>query len=140
MSLPTLHRRTIVKGGAFYAGALAFAGVSAQAQPTSVQAQAGRVAFNGPLVGWLVISPDGGSRLTVFEVDARSAPMRQLMTVTGGPATSVAGAVRDANSAVLKTVASLWKVSAEDCTLVHSGIRHRDRGKIVPFSIWTDFV
>jgi hypothetical protein len=50
MNLPTLHRRTIVKGGAIYAGALTLAGVSAQAHPTSVQEQAGPAAFNGPLV------------------------------------------------------------------------------------------
>jgi hypothetical protein len=140
MNLPTVHRRTIIKGGAIYAGALAFAGGSAKAHLASAQEQAGASAFNGPLVGWLVISPDGGSRLSIFEIDARSAPVRQLTTVAGGSAASVAGAVRDANNEVLKTVASLWNVSAENCTLVHSGIRHRDSGKVMPFSIWTDFV
>jgi hypothetical protein len=66
--------------------------------------------------------------------------VRQLTTVAGGSATSVAGAIRNANNEVLKTVASFWNVSSKGCTLVHSGIRHRDSGKIVPFSIWTDFV
>jgi hypothetical protein len=137
MSFPTLRRRTIVKSGAIYAGALAMAGGLAQANPTSVQANP--AAVNGPLIGWLRIAPDGGSRLTIFEVDARSSPVRQVMAVAAGPATSVAGAVREANNAALRSVASLWNVPAADCAFEHSGIRHTKSGRIIPLSIWTDF-
>lgn len=137
MNLPTLHRRTMVKGGAVFAGALALTGRSAQARAAAEQA--GPAGIDGPLVGWLVISPDGGSRLTLLEVDARPTPVREVAAVEGGPATSVAGAVREAHIAALKTVASLWDVSATDCALVHGGIRNARTGQVVPFSIWTDF-
>jgi hypothetical protein len=137
MNLPTLHRRTVVGRGAVFAGALVLAGRSAQATPAS--ARASPDAVNGPLIGWLVISPDGGSRLTIFEVDARSVPVRQVMTTAGGPATSVASAIREANNTALRTVASLLNVSAEDCSFIHRGIRNAKSGQIVPFSIWTDF-
>ncbi len=137
MNFPTLHRRTIVKSGAIYAGALAIAGRSAQANLTSVQANAAEI--NGPLIGWLRIAPDGGSRLTIFEVDAQSFPVRQVMEVAGGPATSMAGAARQANNAALKNVASLWNVPVSECVFEHGGIRHTRSGRIIPFSIWTDF-
>jgi hypothetical protein len=61
------------------------------------------------------------------------------MTATGGPASSVARAIREANNAALQTVASLWNVSAADCSFVHGGMRNAKSGQIVPFSIWTDF-
>jgi hypothetical protein len=90
-------------------------------------------------MGWLVISPDGGSRLTVFELDARSVPVRQIMTSTWGPATSVASAIRKSNNAVLQALASLWNISAADCSFVHGGVRNEKSGQTTPFSIWTDF-
>ena len=137
MSFPSLRRRTIVKSGAIYAGALVLTDRSAHANSASVRANP--AAVNGPLIGWLLIAPDGGSRLTIFEVDARSSPVRQIMDVASGPATSVAGAVREANIAALRTVASLWNVPAADCAFEHGGIRHTKSGRIVPLSIWTDF-
>ncbi len=137
MNLPTLHRRTVVGSGALFAGALALAGRPAQAKPASVQANP--TAINGPLMGWLVISPDGRSRLTIFELDAQSVPVRQVLTATGGSATSVASAIRAANDAALRTVASLGNVSAADCSFVHGGVRNAKSGQTVPFSIWTDF-
>ncbi len=137
MSFLTLHRRTIVKSGTIYAGALAIASRSAQANPISVQANP--PAVNGPLIGWLLIAPDGRSWLTIFEVGARSTPVRQVTEVAAGPATSVAGAVREANTAALKTVASLWNVPVAECASEHGGIRHTKSGRIVPFSVWTDF-
>ena len=101
MSFPSFGEGgTIVKSGAIYAGALVPTGRSAHANSASVRANP--AAVNGPLIGWLLIAPDGGSGLTIFEVDARSSPVRQIMDVASGPATSVAGAVREANIAALR--------------------------------------
>jgi len=131
-----LSRRTLLQGGATI-GCLAMAGLPATpglAAPATDEAP-----LAGPLVGWVVIQPDGGGRIDLVELDTESRPTRHVATEALMPATSLAAAARQARTAVIRTVAASWQVPAEACTCEWGRIGHAASGRTIPFTIWTDF-
>jgi hypothetical protein len=141
MSLSPLYRRTLLQGGATI-GCLAMTGLSTTpglAAAGTVATETERAPLVGPLVGWLVIQPDGGGRIDLVELDAESRPARQVASETIMPATSLAAAARQARLAAIRTVAAFWQVPAGDCTCGWGRIGHTQSNRTIPFSIWTDF-
>ena len=137
MTFPLLERRMLLRGGVAVAGGLAFAGLSLD--PAAASLPAGAAAVKGALVGWLVVAPDGGGQIRLVELDALSRPARYLATETIAPATSLAGASRQAGVAAVRCAAGVWNVPVEECVCGWGRIEHRLSGRSVPFSIWTDF-
>ncbi len=136
MSFPSLDRRTLLRSGATV-GCLAFTGLGTE--PASASSPAGAAPLTGALVGWLVVAPDGGGQVNLLQVDAQSHPVRQVAVEAIQSMTSIAGAARQASAAVLRYVATSWQVSATDCTCGWGRIEHRQSGRSVRFTIWTDF-
>jgi hypothetical protein len=146
MTLSPLYRRTLLQGGATI-GCLAIAGLpttpglAAPATATTAMATTvtDRVPLAGPLVGWVVIQPDGGGRIDLVELDAESRPARQVATEALMPATSLAAAARQARVTAIRTVAASWQVPEGDCACEWGRIGHAASGRTIPFAIWTDF-
>ncbi len=132
-----LHRRVVLHGGMAVAGFLALTG--SQFTPAVVASPAGSAPLTGALVGWLVMAPDGGGRIGLFDVDAESGPARQVAMEAIVPMSSVAGAARQATAVAVRAAAASWGVPAEDCTCGWGRIEHRSSGRSIPFKIWTDF-
>jgi hypothetical protein len=136
MSFSPLKRRTLLGSGATVS-CLAFIGL--EIEPTSATSPAGSSPLTGVLVGWLVIAPDGGGQITLLQVDAESRPVRQIAVGAIQPTTSIAGAARQASTAVLRFAATSWQVLDTDCNCGWGRIEHRQSGRSIPFAIWTDF-
>jgi|tagenome__1003787_1003787.scaffolds.fasta_scaffold20925784_3 hypothetical protein len=146
MSLSALYRRTLLQGGATL-GCLGFAGLpmtpagaAAEAGTAGVAAEPDAVALTGALAGWLVIAPDGSGQIRLVELDPDSNPVRQVAEETIAPATSLAGAARQANAAAVRAAARCWQVPAADCICAWGHIEYPRTGRTIPFTIWTDFV
>ena len=134
MSIPPLDRRTLLRSGATI-GCLAFVGWA----PAGASPPAGRVSLTDAVVGWLVVSPNGGAQGKFFQVDAQFRPVRQLAVEAIQSMTSIADAALQASTAVVRIVATSWEVSAADCTCGWGRIEHRQSGRSIRFTIWTDF-
>jgi hypothetical protein len=134
MSFPPLSRRTLLRSGTT-AGCLAFTGAKlADASPGTAP-----LPLTGPLAGWLVVTSEGGGQLTLFEIGAQSRPVRQVGVEIIPPLISVAAMARQASAAAVKVVAASWRVPAADCNCRWGRIEHRQSGRSIPFTTWTDF-
>jgi hypothetical protein len=137
MSLSPLYRRALLQGGATV-GCLAFVGLPGTSAVAATTPGAEPLA--GALVGWLVIAPDGGGRIRLVEMDADSNPVRQVSEETIAPSAALAGVARQASAAAVRAAAASWQVPEAACTCAQGRIDHRQSGRTIPFTIWTDFV
>jgi hypothetical protein len=136
MNFRPLDRRALLRGGATV-GCLALTGVGVELASASPRERS--APLTGSLAGWLAIAPDGSGQFTLVQIDAQSRPGQQVAVETIPPMTSIAGAARRANAAVVGIVASSWGVSGADCICEWGRIEHRQSGRSISFMIWTDF-
>ena len=136
ISHAALDRRTLCQAG-LLAASVGFTRLGAERADAGPPASVRPV--TGPLIGWLLVTPDGAGRLTLIELDACSRPVRQAAVEAVRSAASLTGAARHANDAALRWVAASWDVPVTDCAGGRGWIEHRRSGRCVPFALWTDF-
>jgi hypothetical protein len=127
-----LDRRRLLLSGPIAGGILATVGARRG------QATAAETAVRRPVLGWLVMRPDGTARLDLLEMGAAGFPTRLLRhAMISAPTVAAAG--RAAIDVSRQYMASAWGVSAITCLAAAGEIRHEPTGRSVALRIWADF-